>query len=121
MDELESSEVHFVRCIKPNELKTKDLLDEAYTLKQIRYLGVLETIKIRKSTFPYRKPDKQFVETCSQIVNLNNSLKTIVDKAKYIVSKLFPGIEKQPNSYLMGLERIYFNNEYETKLNEIVL
>lgn len=41
MEQLEGSEVHFIRCIKPNELKMKENLDEGYTLKQIRYLGVL--------------------------------------------------------------------------------
>lgn len=110
-----------MRCIKPNELKVKEMLDEAYTLKQVRYLGVLETIKIRKSTFPYRKPYKQFVDTLSQVVTVDKSLKNDADRAKFIISKLFPGIEKDKQAYLTGNERIYLSSEYETKLNELML
>lgn len=102
MEELERSEVHFIRCIKPNEEKVKDKLNEIYTLKQIRYLGVLETIKIRKSTFPYRKPYKQFVDMLSQVMPVDPKLKTDVDKAKSLVSQLFPGIEKDKNAFLTG-------------------
>jgi myosin heavy subunit len=121
MEELERSEVHFVRCIKPNELKVKELLDEAYTLKQVRYLGVLETIKIRKSTFPYRKPYKQFVETLQEVVPLDRNLKSDIDKAKFIIFKLFPNIEKDKNAFLTGKDRLYLSSEYETKLNELML
>lgn len=54
MSELSSSCVHFIRCIKPNEKKMPHLAEEQYIITQIRYLGVFETIQIRKKTFPSR-------------------------------------------------------------------
>ena len=50
-EELESCGVHFVRCIKPNELKKKELLEPKFIMQQIRYLGVFESIKIRKQGY----------------------------------------------------------------------
>jgi myosin heavy subunit len=60
MTELESSEVHFMRCIKPNEKKRPDYPDENCILTQVRYLGVLQTIFIRKNTFPHRRTYSDF-------------------------------------------------------------
>ena len=53
--ELSSSNAHFIRCIKPNEIKKPKFPIDSYILSQVRYLGVFETIQIRKKTFPVRK------------------------------------------------------------------
>lgn len=58
MDELSSSDCHFVRCLKPNEIKKPLVVTASYTLLQIKYLGVLESIKVRKDGFPFRKDYK---------------------------------------------------------------
>jgi myosin heavy subunit len=40
MQELTSSNVHFIRCIKPNEKKIPNAPEDKYMLTQITYLGV---------------------------------------------------------------------------------
>ena len=62
MTELNSSECHFVRCIKPNENKQKQFFVPLLALTQIRYLGVLESIKIRKESYPIRRIYSMFYE-----------------------------------------------------------
>lgn len=62
MNELNSSCVHFIRCIKPNEKKISNLTEQQYIINQIRYLGVFETIQIRKQTFPSRWIYEEFLE-----------------------------------------------------------
>ena len=54
MVELQKCDVHFVRCIKPNELKKKDFFLSKYAMQQIRYMGVLESVRIRKEGYPIR-------------------------------------------------------------------
>lgn len=58
--ELSTSNVHFVRCIKPNETKQPNSPVESYVMSQVRYLGVFQTIQIRKKTFPVRKDYHEF-------------------------------------------------------------
>ncbi|CAD8045944.1 unnamed protein product [Paramecium primaurelia] len=54
MTELQSCGVHFIRCIKPNDELVPNKLDNKYAMKQIRYLGVLDSLKVRKESFPIR-------------------------------------------------------------------
>uniref|UniRef100_A0A182SN80 Myosin motor domain-containing protein n=1 Tax=Anopheles maculatus TaxID=74869 RepID=A0A182SN80_9DIPT len=44
----------FIRCIKPNEQKAAKSFDATKVLKQLRYTGVLETIRIRQHGFSHR-------------------------------------------------------------------
>lgn len=42
------SNCHFIRCLKPNEQKQKDLWVASLALMQIRYMGILDYIKFKK-------------------------------------------------------------------------
>jgi myosin heavy subunit len=64
---LSESTNHFVRCIKPNESRSPMTVDSVYMKKQIQYLGVFETIKIRQAIFPSRKIYEDFSRDYQQI------------------------------------------------------
>jgi myosin heavy subunit len=54
-DELYSSDCHFVRCIKPNSMKAPKMFNSTAVLQSLRYLGVLDSILIRKLGYIYRR------------------------------------------------------------------
>ncbi|VDO93467.1 unnamed protein product [Soboliphyme baturini] len=51
MKDLEKREPFFIRCIKPNNSKAALLFDRELCCKQLRYSGMLETVRIRRSGF----------------------------------------------------------------------
>lgn len=67
MGKLEACSCHFVRCMRPNETKKPGDLFPSVVLQQIKYMGILDTIKVRKDSFPVRKTYKDFVERYQDI------------------------------------------------------
>ena len=51
---LRASEPKYVRCIKPNAAQSAALYEEGLVQQQLRYLGVMETVRIRRTGFPVR-------------------------------------------------------------------
>ncbi len=54
MKTLEACQPFFVRCIKPNEDKSPLTLTRELCIRQLRYSGMMETIRIRRAGYPIR-------------------------------------------------------------------
>ena len=58
----EPCDLHFIRCIKPNEAKKPNQFVQSMTLQQIRYMGVLESIEVKRQNYPNRRKFKDFYQ-----------------------------------------------------------
>lgn len=55
-------EPYYVRCIKPNEMKSPVLFDDARCRHQVAYLGLVENVMVRRAGFAYRQPYDRFLQ-----------------------------------------------------------
>jgi len=62
MDTLSITNVHYIRCIKPNEAKRPWEFTPSQVLGQLRACGVLETIRISCAGYPSRWTYEEFAE-----------------------------------------------------------
>ncbi|CAH0477798.1 unnamed protein product [Peronospora belbahrii] len=62
MVELKATTPSFVRCVKPNNLRFPQGWNADLILNQLIYLGVMETVRIRRSGFPVRRLFEDFYE-----------------------------------------------------------
>ncbi|KAG1715049.1 Myosin-VIIa [Nymphon striatum] len=62
MRTLSQCQPFFIRCIKPNEQKKPMMFDRELCCKQLRYSGMMETIRIRRAGYPIRHTFKEFVD-----------------------------------------------------------
>ena len=79
--ELLKTDPHYIRCVKPNASKAVHDYTSDMVLRQLVYSGVLETVRIRREGYPFRKSFDEFWSMC---------LKEGFDKLATIPSKSSP-------------------------------
>jgi len=67
LKELRSCYDHFIRCVRPNDQKKSKLFQGKLTIRQMRYLGVLESIKVRRESYPIRLSFQKFWEKYKEL------------------------------------------------------
>lgn len=105
----------FVRCIKPNNEKSPMKYDMPCVLEQLRYTGMLETIKIRKTGYPVRLLFSQFVDRYRYLISTrlprgapNKEL------CRIILDKATP--DDAHDQYQLGLLRVFLRESLERNL-----
>lgn len=148
MNTINSTNVHYIRCIKPNESKAAWLFDGPMVLSQLRACGVLETIRISCDGFPTRWtyeefasryylliPSTQWVsdakEFCDRILQKNISAKGKYQLGKtkiFFRAGMLALLEKQRSDRMnesaiiiqKNLRMIYYRKQYNTIRNSII-
>uniref|UniRef100_A0A8C6QKD3 Myosin 1H n=1 Tax=Nannospalax galili TaxID=1026970 RepID=A0A8C6QKD3_NANGA len=57
-----SKEPSYIRCIKPNERKEPSKFDDFLIRHQIKYLGLMEHLRVRRAGFAYRRKYEHFLQ-----------------------------------------------------------
>lgn len=68
MQQLENTTPHFVQCIVPNSNKLPGVFENNLVLRQLRCYGVLEILRVSKSSYPTRMTHQQFAERWSSFL-----------------------------------------------------
>jgi myosin heavy subunit len=61
IDTLNSSNRHYIRCVKPNDDKAYRTWDAKKVYEQLSCNGVHETVTLRKAGYPNRVPFDRFL------------------------------------------------------------
>ena len=117
---------HFIRCIKPNESKKKNNWNSHLALMQIRYMGLLDSLKIRKQSFPFRFEFQKFYELYQDLDLSENgsvSFNQLVSKGANFLNlsqNLLDscGISKDESDLLYGKTRIFLNERFKILLDK---
>jgi len=62
VEKLSQSTPHYIRCIKPNDNKQCDFFDLPRVEHQIKYLGLLDNIKVKRAGFAFKTTFKKFMD-----------------------------------------------------------
>lgn len=67
VETLMSCTPHYVRCLRPNGQKQAKNFDVPLSTSQVRYLGLLENVRVRRAGFVYRQTYERFMARLKKI------------------------------------------------------
>lgn len=106
---INNTDVHYIRCIKPNEAKEAWKFEGPMVLSQLRACGVLETVRISCAGYPTRWTYEEFALRYYMLVQSDQWTAEIRDMANAILTKaLGTSTGKGLDKYQLGLTKIFF-------------
>ncbi|NWI58589.1 MYO9B protein, partial [Calyptomena viridis] len=101
LETLGRAEPFFIRCIRSNAEKKEMLFDENLVLQQLRYTGMLETVRIRRSGYSAKYTFQEFIDQF-QVLLPKNAKASKEDICAYL-NKL----KLNENYYQIGKTKVF--------------
>ncbi|XP_053334559.1 unconventional myosin-Vb isoform X1 [Clarias gariepinus] len=104
METLNATTPHYVRCIKPNDVKEAFVFDSKRAVQQLRACGVLETIRISAAGYPSRWTYPDFFNRYRVLMKK----KDVTADRKQVCRTLLETLIKDPDKFQFGKTKIFF-------------
>ena len=115
--DLDRTQPHYVRCIKPNLNKSPNALDAAEVVRQLRYSGMMEAIRIRREGYALREDHQSFYNRFSILVGSGES------KGEAGIEQLVKVLSQRLNitdiDWQIGHSKIFLRKELAEKLERL--
>ncbi|XP_040535100.1 unconventional myosin-VIIb isoform X2 [Gallus gallus] len=106
---------YFIRCIKPNDYKKPLLFDRELCIKQLRYSGMMETIRIRKAGYPVRYTFEEFFERY-RVLLPRSALEPLKNDARQCCIRISEAVLGKDESWQAGKTKIFLKDYHDTIL-----
>ncbi|GMF17273.1 unnamed protein product [Phytophthora lilii] len=111
MTNIRQTKVHYVRCIKPNQNKSPNEMDQPMVVSQLRCAGVIEAIRISRVAYPNRLLLEELIDKFWVFdVQHRNTDIPIKKRCEALMEKMELS---SPEQYQIGLSRIYFSKQFK--------
>lgn len=107
---LEAATPHFVRCVKPNQLKKSNGpggFDRPLVLNQLRTSGMLDSVTIRKMGYPERLPHAAFFNRYTHLYPGLTTQQAILERMAEAVYQKHPEEKAGPPLFQVGVTKVF--------------
>lgn len=111
MDTLNQANPFFIRCIKSNGNKIPNQFDEDTVQRQLRYTGMLETVRIRQAGFNVRLTYDEFIQHY-RILLPKGLLSSQIDVRNFLAT-----LNLNRDNYQLGSTKIFLRESEKIKLD----
>uniref|UniRef100_A0A7N9DDY6 Myosin IB n=1 Tax=Macaca fascicularis TaxID=9541 RepID=A0A7N9DDY6_MACFA len=108
MKNLQTKNPNYIRCIKPNDKKAAHIFTEALVCHQIRYLGLLENVRVRRAGYAFRQAYEPCLERYKMLCK--QTWPHWKGPARSGVEVLFNELEIPVEEYSFGRSKIFIRN-----------
>jgi myosin heavy subunit len=117
VDDLEMTQPHYIRCIKPNLKKASNLFTAGEVLKQLRYSGMMEAIRIRREGYGLREEHQSFYNRFSVLLSADDLKENVgIDQLVKVLSKR---LNITDADWQIGHTKIFLRRELSDKLERL--
>ncbi|CAH0724959.1 unnamed protein product, partial [Brenthis ino] len=110
METLNQANPFFIRCIKSNSDKVPNVFDEETVQRQLRYTGMLETVRIRQAGYNVRLTYEEFIQLY-RILLPKGLLSSQADVRHFLAT-----LNLDRDNYQLGGTKIFMRESEQTKL-----
>ncbi|XP_063782515.1 myosin-IIIb-like [Pseudophryne corroboree] len=114
MEKINSANPHFIRCIKPNGENLPGVFQPEAVRSQLRYNGLMETLRIRRDGYSWRPTFQDFVEQFG-IILLTPHVTVSKESCVGILQRA------QLSGWQCGTSRILFKYWHQDELSQYML
>ncbi|XP_036098988.1 unconventional myosin-IXa isoform X6 [Molossus molossus] len=114
METLGQAEPYFVKCIRSNAEKLPLRFSDALVLRQLRYTGMLETVRIRQSGYSCKYSFQDFASHFHVLLPRN------IIPSKFNIQDFFRKININPNNYQVGKSMVFLKEQERQHLQDLL-
>ncbi|XP_078064918.1 unconventional myosin-IXb-like, partial [Mustelus asterias] len=114
METLGKAEPFFIRCIRSNAQKMELCFDDELVLQQLKYTGMLETVRIRRSGYSAKYTFKEFVDHFRVLLPRNG------EPVQKLIDVLFNRLELDRNNCQIGKTKVFMKETERQKLQDVL-
>uniref|UniRef100_A0A8D2IFB4 Myosin IXB n=1 Tax=Urocitellus parryii TaxID=9999 RepID=A0A8D2IFB4_UROPR len=112
LEALGKAEPFFIRCIRSNAEKKELCFDDELVLQQLRYTGMLETVRIRRSGYSAKYTFQEFTEQFQVLLPKN------AQPCREVIAALLEKMNVDKRSYQIGKTKVFLKETERQALQE---
>ncbi|XP_036089794.1 unconventional myosin-IXb isoform X5 [Rousettus aegyptiacus] len=112
LEALGKAEPFFIRCIRSNAEKRELCFDDELVLQQLRYTGMLETVRIRRSGYSAKYTFQDFTEQFQVLLPKN------AHPCREVIAALLEKMNIDKRSYQIGKTKVFLKETERQALQE---
>lgn len=118
VSDLDRTQPHYIRCIKPNLTKAPNVFMTGEVLKQLRYSGMMEAIRIRREGYALREKHESFYNRFSVLLTSEdvNGDESGIEQLVRVLSKR---LHVTDADWQIGHSKIFLRRELSDKLERL--
>ncbi|XP_028250049.1 unconventional myosin-Ib isoform X4 [Parambassis ranga] len=108
MKNLQSKNPNYIRCIKPNDKKASHIFTESLVRHQVRYLGLMENVRVRRAGYAFRQAYEPCLERYKMLCK--NTWPHWRGLAREGVEVLMTDLQVPAEEFSYGRSKIFIRN-----------
>lgn len=118
MKALSACQPYFIRCFKPNNDKQSEFFDRELCIRQLRYSGMMDTVRIRKLGYPIRHSFVEFIKRYRVLIK-TTMCNPNTESAAACCEAICRAVIKKEDEWKIGRTKVFLKDAHDAILERL--